>query len=933
MHAFTLLLLLASAVAREECAIESLADATGTDSLLQSRAARSSLQHVEISEDEDGAGAGPFAWAASPFGGCFKDCGSKHFRDVGCFSVYNGTALNDTSPCSGPRPANVASCTCGGSEICAPSPAEGCPQEDNGTGLDAGGYEPVGCFSFSESDGDKGDDPLLDMTCMKWDSSELCMSGVPFYASDQATPELCYKFCLSKGMDVFGIESSSVCRCGATVLNKEVWHTGPPRRGLAFDPAALRSATQDQMGEGCPLEVFRYKGHFQDDGVPSTYWDIKEGDLEYVDSIVAGKEIGEATEEDGLDYKDMVDGIDLDQDSADMTNAQTPGFQRPCWPGNCGPGRGPWRDRQFTPPPGVKDQWKEFVTINYGFESNVDDGRKQAFRVAVQEWSDKTCINLIEQPSKPSGPHIMVGIYSTGSCYLSGMGYGTSRINLGWCNSMRHLGSMIHEIGHAIGMNHEQKRPDATTNYHGHGPFLTMYWQHIPARWRPQYLKADSSYTGSADDGADDPHSGWAPYDFGSIMHYPGGSRYDTVPPEKERLVGNRRTLTAGDIEQINDMYQCHQRCANGAPCPTRAPTPMPTPAPTPVPTPPTPAPPVRFELKKSGTCGASVTVLTECGTAAKELGLADTTPSDDGQNGVIYDPPYCYFEGGSLKFNSNGNNQGSCSTTDQCLCSLAPTPAPTPVPPATAGPCGFESSAKPYCGQWYDDGSATFDWTRRSGRTPSGVTGPASAAEGQFYLYIETSCPRRRGDDAILKSVPLTIPAGVNTLSFQYHMYGAATGSLTVAAGGKQLWSKSGDQGNSWTKTSVDLSSALTPGAPLEVTFTGTRAGGYTGDIAIDDVKFEVGGGRQPGPLPAPVPTPGQPMPTPMPTPEPTPMPMPEPTPVPTPGQPVPTPSGAPSPVLVPGPMGPPGPPGPPGAAGRTIRVPGPPGPPGPPR
>ena len=58
-----------------------------------------------------------------------------------------------------------------------------------------------------------------------------------------------------------------------------------------------------------------------------------------------------------------------------------------------------------------------------------------------------------------------------------------------------------------------------------------------------------------------------------------------------------------------------------------------------------------------------------ECETAAQELGLSDTTVVDDGQNGVSYDPPYCYFEGGSLKFNFLGTNTGSCTTSDNCLC------------------------------------------------------------------------------------------------------------------------------------------------------------------------------------------------------------------------------------------------------------------------
>ena len=58
-----------------------------------------------------------------------------------------------------------------------------------------------------------------------------------------------------------------------------------------------------------------------------------------------------------------------------------------------------------------------------------------------------------------------------------------------------------------------------------------------------------------------------------------------------------------------------------------------------------------------------------ECESAAHALGLSDVTVTDDGQDGVTYDPPFCYFEDGSLKFNSMASNTGPCTTIDQCIC------------------------------------------------------------------------------------------------------------------------------------------------------------------------------------------------------------------------------------------------------------------------
>ncbi len=100
----------------------------------------------------------------------------------------------------------------------------------------------------------------------------------------------------------------------------------------------------------------------------------------------------------------------------------------------------------------------------------------------------------------------------------------------------------------------------------------------------------------------------------------------------------------------------------------------------------------VSLGLVRSGRCqdvGRDITSLAACSAAASILSLGDTSASDDGQSGVSYDPPYCYFEGGSLKLNSDGSNYGSCSTSDECLCDLVPT---LPAKPLTLQSSGGRS-------------------------------------------------------------------------------------------------------------------------------------------------------------------------------------------------------------------------------------------------
>lgn len=48
------------------------------------------------------------------------------------------------------------------------------------------------------------------------------------------------------------------------------------------------------------------------------------------------------------------------------------------------------------------------------------------------------------------------------------------------------------------------------------------------------------------------------------------------------------------------------------------------------------------------------------------------------------------------------------------------------------------------------------------------------------------------------LARLPFVV-GGPRCLSFWYHMYGSDMGTLSVSRNGTQLWTKTGDQGNTW--------------------------------------------------------------------------------------------------------------------------------------
>lgn len=495
------------------------------------------------------------SWYASPFEDCTQGCGSNSmkFRKVTCRDVFSGAP---SSACNGLKPISWKKCNCN-MELCRKVEATNCPAIDEGH-EDTAGFAEVGCFGM-ENPKAKPAISTFDKTCQKWANPVLCLGGLPFYSSqdDGADVSKCYAFCLGKSMDIFGIQQDgNVCRCGASVLNKIVWHESPPRAGLAFKPTV--TSTQ------CAIRVYRYTGHYEEDGTPRTYWMFKENDLEYMESIVTGKDISEANTEDGLSENGGAMVQEYGKRHKVMQQRINGPYQLPesrkCWPGSCGTGN-PWPNRTKKDPSGAA-RWQEYVIIPYVFADSLDFARKDTFRGASQMWMNQTCVRFVERTNM-SSKFLNVLIRDLKGCSAKPCGYDekkVSEINMGWCNNVGNTGNLAHELGHVLGLKHTHSRPDATYNYYGHGPYLKLLWNNIVSDDIYQYLPNNDTYTGSADDGPSDPHVGYAEYDFSSIMHYPAGGsnpKIETIPKEKSKETGNRQKLSAMDVLAINDMYQC----------------------------------------------------------------------------------------------------------------------------------------------------------------------------------------------------------------------------------------------------------------------------------------------------------------------------------------------------------------------------------------
>ena len=135
--------------------------------------------------------------------------------------------------------------------------------------------------------------------------------------------------------------------------------------------------------------------------------------------------------------------------------------------------------------------------------------------------------------------------------------------------------------------------------------------------------------------------------------------------------------------------------------------------------------------------------------------------------------------------------------------------------------------------------------------------------------MYIEASNNVNTGPFTLTSS---TFVECVGEVSFYYHMWGFYMGTLeleetTDSVSWSTIWTKSGDQGDSWQGASVSIATINV----IQVRWVGTTGADLRSDMAIDDVEIRSDASG--------VCT----LPTPVPTPLPTALPMPAPTPVPT--------------------------------------------------
>ncbi|MFA6301851.1 MAG: Dot/Icm T4SS effector Zinc-dependent metalloprotease LegP [Legionella sp.] len=186
-------------------------------------------------------------------------------------------------------------------------------------------------------------------------------------------------------------------------------------------------------------------------------------------------------------------------------------------------------------------RWPHGV-IPYVLDEELPFANKLAILQAMDHWQQHSNLEFVELNSKNHDKYqdyiyFIPAEGTTCSSFVGRQG-GEQIINLApRCTTM----NTVHEIGHALGMWHEQSRADRNS-------YVRIVWENIEEEYKYNFLQQLS-------DGKD-----FGEYDYQSIMHY-GPYSFSknglaTIIPLQQGIeIGQRNQLSDKDIAAIKAMY------------------------------------------------------------------------------------------------------------------------------------------------------------------------------------------------------------------------------------------------------------------------------------------------------------------------------------------------------------------------------------------
>lgn len=314
----------------------------------------------------------------------------------------------------------------------------------------------------------------------------------------------------------------------------------------------------------------------------------------------------------------------------------------------------------------VMNKWEDNMHIKYCFSSGAPASVKKAVHDAVQHYKDHVpCLDFEEvavgsETNKKCSQEPAIFVYASDSGCFANVGQPWFW-NDEWGGSVMHLqpngcdtmGIAAHELGHNLGMLHEQSRKD-------HDKYVKILWDNIQGSMKSQYAESDADTS--------------VPYDAMSLMHYSdtafgvgGGKKTMVFTGDSKVIMGNRMGLTHADAKQVAQAYGCLDQLTHFKLC-----------------------------TEKSDSCTTEsckclgtdvIKIKTTNAHGAECYRCASQCPAAPyGTSGSCGCPEGCTKD----CFTSGGTEYCSCNA--DCTPMPAPTPAPNPAP--TSAPGGSQTEA-----------------------------------------------------------------------------------------------------------------------------------------------------------------------------------------------------------------------------------------------
>merc|ERR1719505_441681 len=218
--------------------------------------------------------------------------------------------------------------------------------------------------------------------------------------------------------------------------------------------------------------------------------------------------------------------------------------------------------------------------VPYTIDAAFTSPERAAIASGIAHIHENSCIRFVERNGEADYLDIIPG---DGGCYAIipyRPGGGRHEVGLEQ-NGCVTLKITVHELLHALGIKHEQCRPDRDD-------YVVINWSNIRGGGASQYerdawatddassLPAECSPAGVDGEDMQNCYSGWRVdacgegYDFTSVMHYSLKSfaidySQNTVTPKDSSITeaGNTQ-LSTGDIKKLQCMYNCDGTTYNG---------------------------------------------------------------------------------------------------------------------------------------------------------------------------------------------------------------------------------------------------------------------------------------------------------------------------------------------------------------------------------